>query len=134
MHCRVARSFATVISLCLALAVVSTTAFAQDLPLRRQVMTELSRMQIDDLRAWLRNRSQAGTTVPQFGFKVPAEGNTRIRCSLGPAGLRCVGELEFNQCPSIVTVELPNGASTQADVNCTGPNQDGFCDCEFVGG
>jgi len=122
------------VSLALTLSVVATTAMGQDGPRRRQAVTELSRVEIQELRAWLRNHSQSGNTVPQFPFKVPAEGSTRIRCSLGPAGLRCVGELEFNQCPSVVTVEIAGGGSTQADVNCTGPDQDGFCDCEFIGG
>ena len=96
---------------------------------QRGIMTEMPRPVMQSLRDWLRDRATADR--PEFPFKVPAEA-TEVWCNINPEGIRCYESLVTLRCPRDVTVQLPGGQTTTVPVNCTGPNADGTCDCEFT--
>lgn len=119
--------------LCLALlAVTLTPAVAQDGSGRNLIRTPLERPVIRQLRHWLLNRSEPDTTPPPIAFKVPAGEVTRVICRLDRLGIVCAQTIEPGMCPREIEVVMEGGARATVPVNCTGPDADGSCECDFV--
>ena len=114
-------------------AFAATMAEGQNRDRNNAVLTPLERPVLRNLRGWVRDRSDPGAAPPAIAFKVPAERMSRIVCHMGPSGLNCYeapGNLG-GRCPTAVDVELPDGGQTTVPVDCTGPDADGNCECEF---
>ncbi len=98
----------------------------------RVVTTKLNRPTLRSLRDWLFNAPNSAGIASPVGFKTPSEIETQISCRLGPGGLECHEVIVAARCPSAVEVTVPNGGTTTVPVNCTGPDSNGYCDCEFA--
>ena len=117
----------------LAVGLLAAPALAQVGQRGPAVTTDLPRAQVQTLRAWLQNRNRTGTTPPPIAFKVPANAVRQVMCNINAEGIRCFESLVALQCPTDVVVQLPDGGTTRAPVNCTGPDRDGNCECDFAG-
>ena len=106
-------------------------AEAQDAGAKRRVHTNLDRPAVRTLRDWLKNRDAPKSTPPQIAFKVPAVVKTAPQCRLSPLGMACYSMPIDMECPTNVTVDI-QGAVTVAQVDCTGPDSEGNCECDFV--
>jgi len=96
------------------------------------VATPLSKGKAQALMDWLKDPGTSTKPSVQ-SFKVPGLGSTKVLCKLGPDGLRCFEVLVTLRCPTAVDVDTAGG-STTVPVNCTGPDADGTCDCDFAEG
>jgi hypothetical protein len=94
------------------------------------VVNKLDKSGAKALADWLKDND--GQPAP-MSFKVPGLATTRILCKLNAMGLRCFEVLEVMRCPEAVDVDTPNGTST-VPVDCTGPDANGECDCDFAQG
>ena len=124
--------------LMMALTVASVTmpltADAAEKPkacLRDPIVTKLDKAAVKNITDWLKDRESSNSTPVPYGFKVPALATTQIICKLNPEGLRCFESLASLRCPEAVEVQTPGG-TTVVPVNCTGPDSEGNCDCDFA--
>ena len=108
-------------------------AEAQSLGGRHMIQNPIDRAALQQLRPWVRDPSP-GTPVPPIEFKVPAEFTAVVRCDMRPAGLNCYLVPGQATCPSTVEIEISGGTTTHVPVLCTGPDDEGYCDCDFVEG
>lgn len=107
-------------------------ADAQQAGKRNTVSTKLTKAQIQTLRQFFKGGDfGTGTDAPPIDFKVPAIPRTEVVCKMGPSGINCYESLVDMKCPTAVEVLLPDGSRTTAPVDCTGPNSQGECDCDF---
>ena len=110
----------------------STPASAQDEQSRQRqgrVETELTPQMSELLRDFL----ATGEDSPELEFKVPVQFDIEIVCSFQGGRLNCGSVATNRRCPEVVDLRDPvNGTTVQAEVTCTGPSSDGYCDCEFV--
>jgi hypothetical protein len=116
----------------LAMTVFAGPAAAQAGGGRNAIITQLNPAIVQGFRAWLRNQADEGTPPPPIDFKVPAEITTQIVCRMSSSGLRCIPDVSTMRCPSAVDIEIPGGGRTTVPVSCTGPDNDGNCECDFV--
>lgn len=114
-----------------AMLLAAAPATAQMRPGSNTVTTQLQTPVIENLRTWLRARAGYRGSPPQFPFKLPGLTVTNVICNLNANGLHCYENLLTVRCPSTVEVQTPNGTST-VPVDCTGPDRNGQCDCEFL--
>ncbi len=91
------------------------------------VVNKLDKSSAKALADWLKD--DQGRPAPT-SFKTPGLSTTRIRCKLNPNGIKCFEVLEVRRCPDAVEVDTPSG-TTMAPVDCTGPDSNGECDCDF---
>lgn len=97
---------------------------------RDPVVNKLDQKGAKALADWLKDND--GKPAP-MSFKVPGLASTRILCKLNPTGLKCFEVLEVMRCPEAVDVDTPSGTTT-VPVDCTGPDANGECDCDFEQG
>lgn len=94
------------------------------------IVTKLEKGGAQALVDWLKERESSDRPSP-LSFQTPANADVRIVCRISPAGMECHRELVGIVCPTAVEVQVPGGGSTVVPVDCTGPNADGNCDCDF---
>ena len=75
----------------------------------------------------------AEEAAPMPLFKVPTKKFTNLICKLNRSGvLACAPDI-VEVCPESLPLSLPNGETSQVEVDCEGPDSDfnGTCECEF---
>lgn len=93
------------------------------------IVNKIDKRTARDLAAWLEGGAK-GDPVP-YRFKVGANVIKNVVCKLNAEGLRCYDSLVSWSCPKEVEVETPGG-NTTVPVECTGPDGEGVCDCDFA--
>lgn len=94
------------------------------------VITKLEKGGAQELVDWLKERETSDRPSP-LSFQTPAQADVKVVCTISPAGMECHRELAGIRCPTAVEVQVPGGGTTTVDVDCTGPNAAGNCDCDF---
>jgi hypothetical protein len=129
------RTFARILTTALvALALPMAAAAAEKKPLSCSadpLVNKLKKGEAQAIEAWL-GSDKTGKPVA-YSFKSPSIKRTGIMCKLNAEGLRCFEVLVDEVCPTQVEVDTPAGRSS-VPVDCTGPNGDGTCDCDFAQG
>lgn len=120
----------TLLSLCLIIeGLAPQPAAAQRASELPSVQTPLPRSVRRAMRLWVSQRIEA--SPPEIAFKVPAREVRDTMCTMNATRIRCHEVIVGFECPTSVIVEVPGQGATQIPVNCTGPDANGDCDCDF---
>ena len=110
-----------------------TASYAQEAKRGKGVLTKLSKKQVATFRGALKKKSRTEEetkTLPLF--LVPGIQDERRICVFENGGVVCMPLMGAIRCPGEIVVELPDGQQMDVDVDCTGPDANGNCDCEVA--
>lgn len=127
---RAAHLVTALLALALSLPMAATAAEKKPSACSAPIVNKIKKGDAKALEDWIKAGNPAGSAVP-YSFKSPSIKKTGIMCKLNAEGLKCFEILVDEVCPTMVEVDTPAGRSS-VPVECTGPNGDGTCDCDFA--
>jgi len=94
---------------------------------KESTVTKISPEQYKAIVAYLNSNEE---DKPMANFRLKAY-QVEIVCIVTNNEVECFNDPVY-KCPTSVKVKLPGGATTNVDVDCTGPDSGGECDCDFA--